>query len=244
MQPPLVPLLSAFAEVGVRAARAPIRLTAGIIAAAERPARGIRGLAADSIVAVSARAIDGVLGLLLDVEVTDRVLARARQSGAAARVAERLLEDGTVEQIAARITQGPELGRMLATALQSDQVQRALTDSLESEAAVRLLERLARSPGSDRLVAAVLASPLPEQLVSRLLESEQLWVLVDEITQSPAVTAAITQQGRGFVEEVADRARERSRTADAWLVDLVRRRRRMTPSAASKPAARPESGPS
>jgi hypothetical protein len=67
--------------------------------------------------------------------------------------------------------------------------------------------------------------------VERLLESEELWVLVDEIARSPAVTQAITQQSLGFADQVAGGVRERSRDADGMLERaarrIVRRRQRM-----------------
>jgi hypothetical protein len=57
---------------------------------------------------------------------------------------------------------------------------------------------------------------LADQAVARLLDSEELWLLVEEIAQSPAVTDAITQQGFGFADQVAGGMRARSRNADAW----------------------------
>lgn len=244
MRSPVGSLLEALGDLAAQAASAPLRLTAAMLAAGARSTRGVRDAAADTVGRLSGQAVDALLRMILQDEMMDLLLQRMQERGVATRIVERLLDDGTLEQIVSRVAEGPELGRMLALALESDQTQKALAESFESEAAARLIERLACSPGGDRLLALVLASPLPEELVGRLLESDQLWVLVDEIAQSPAVTAAITQQGRGFVEEVAGRARDRSRTADAWLADLVRRRRRTTPSDGAKPAALPESGPS
>jgi hypothetical protein len=81
------------------------------------------------------------------------------------------------------------------------------------------------SPATERLVTGVIESRLLDQMVSRLLESEELWLLVEEIARSPAVTEAITHQSLGFADEVADQVRERSVDADAWLERTARRLR-------------------
>ena len=43
--------------------------------------------------------------------------------------------------------------------------------------------------------------------IIRLLESRQLWMLIEEIVESPAVMAAITRQGLGFADQVGARHR-------------------------------------
>ena len=60
-------------------------------------------------------------------------------------------------------------------------------------------------------------------LAQRLGESEALWGLIDEIAQSPAVLAAVSQQGRRFADQVGDEMRTRSRRADDWLERAARR---------------------
>ena len=79
-------------------------------------------------------------------------------------------------------------------------------------------------------------------MVARLLESEEMWVLVDEIAQSPAVTEAVTQQSLGFADEVADDVNKRARRADAIAEHIARRllhrRARVEPPPPS-PAAAP-----
>jgi hypothetical protein len=47
--------------------------------------------------------------------------------------------------------------------------------------------------------------------------------MIDEIAGSPAVTAAISQQGLGFADQVTDEVRTRSRKADDWLERAARR---------------------
>jgi hypothetical protein len=75
----------------------------------------------------------------------------------------------------------------------------------------------------ERTVGQVIESRLFDQLIVRLLESQELWLLVDEIAQSPAVTEAITQQSLGFADEVADEVNVRTRRADAIAERIARR---------------------
>ena len=105
--------------------------------------------------------------------VTDRVLA----SGAIDALVEQVLANGVMQHAANRVLEGPEFERVVSSALDS--------------------------PATERLVARVIESKLLDEAVERLLESEELWLLVDEIADSPAVTDAITQQSMGFADQVA-----------------------------------------
>jgi hypothetical protein len=127
----------------------------------------------------------------------DAVLASRLTGDLAERVVDRLLSEGFVEQATARLLEGPELERMVKAALDS--------------------------PTVERLVGSAVESRLLDEAVARLLESDDLWLLIDEIARSPAVTAAITQQSVGFADQVAGGVRARSRSADAWLEGRARR---------------------
>ena len=76
----------------------------------------------------------------------------------------------------------------------------------------RVTEPLIQSGELERIVATVLDTPAARRLTRQLLESEELWVVVDEIARSPAVTEAIGHQGAGLAEEVAGAVRARSRS--------------------------------
>jgi hypothetical protein len=115
----------------------------------------------------------------------------------ATEVADRLLERMTEERAVARVLEGPELERVVASALDS--------------------------AAMERLVVRVIDSRLLEEAVDRLLKSEELWLIVDEIARSPSVTEAITHQSVGFVDEVADGVRVRSRKADDRIESRIRR---------------------
>jgi hypothetical protein len=86
-----------------------------------------------------------------------------------------------------------------------------------------VVKQVIESDGAKMLVDAFFDSGLFERLVDRLLASDALWHLVDEVADSPAVTAAISQQGLGFADQVGTEVRGRSRRADDWLERVAHR---------------------
>ncbi len=121
----------------------------------------------------------------------------------------------------------------------SGAAQRIAERLLDDGIAEQIADRALAGPAAERVLAAALGGPLVEETVAQLLKSEAIWVLVDEIARSPSVTEAITQQGSGFLEQVTERARDRSRYADnrvQGIADKLRRGRRVS-------AAAPESLP-
>jgi hypothetical protein len=153
--------------------------------------------------------VERLVDPLLSAEVLETVLERADRANVPQRVTERLLADGVIESAVARVLDGPELERVAAAALES--------------------------PAAERLVARVIESRLLDEAVVRLLQSDDLWLLVDEIARSPAVTAAITQQSLGFADQVAGGVRARSRSADVWLESAARRALRRGPAGERPP---------
>jgi hypothetical protein len=109
-----------------------------------------------------------------------------------------------------RVLDGPELERFLLVAINDPRVRIAFQRALESD-------------GASRLVDALFDSGLLDRFLERLLASDSLWHMIDEIAGSPAVTAAISQQGLGFADQVGDEVRERSRKADDWMERTARR---------------------
>jgi hypothetical protein len=107
--------------------------------------------------------------------------------------------------------------------LESRFADEALQRMLESPGMDRLSGRAIESPAAERLVGRVIQSPLLDEAVERLLESEDLWLLVDEVARSPAVTEAIGSQGLGFADQVAEGVRTRSLRADDRLEHAARR---------------------
>lgn len=144
---------------------------------------------------------------------------------------------------------GPPLGfarRRAADALRPpleqarSRAERAALDLLDALLASRLAEeaahRVVTSEVAERAVADAFEGPLVDAVTRRLLESEELWLIVQEVAQSPAVTAAIARQGVSFADEVADEVREQSQQADAWLERAARRMLRRSPAGPPTPA--------
>ena len=109
-----------------------------------------------------------------------------------------------------RVLESDELERVVIVAVNSAHIQEAVRLALESDGAARLVDTL-------------FDSGLIDRLFERLLESPALWHLIDEIASSPAVTAAVSQQGLGFADEIGDQVRSRSRKADDWMERAARR---------------------
>jgi hypothetical protein len=59
--------------------------------------------------------------------------------------------------------------------------------------------------------------------MERLLASDGLWRAIDVIAASPAVRAAISQQGLGFADQVGEVVRRRSRNADDSIERFAQR---------------------
>jgi hypothetical protein len=125
---------------------------------------------------------------------------------------------------AAAVTMKPVTGAAGAAAeagigLQRKAIDRLL-DSGELEqllASPRLqavIEQVLDSDGAQRLVDTFFQSGLFDRLIERLLASDGLWRAIDVIAASPAVRAAISQQGLGFADQVGEVVRRRSRNAD------------------------------
>jgi hypothetical protein len=230
--------------LGARTGTAALRPVNGGYGAARRLERRLRDDGLDRAGDAALALLDAVLASPRADVAVDRILASplaehavaralsgdlvdvfARDAGRYAvleRVADRLLEDGLAEQLVQRFLDSPELERMVTLTLES--------------------------PGMERVIARVLESKLIEETIARLVddtaarmpERQALWVLIDEVAQSAAVTDAITQQGLGMADEVAGDIRDRSRAADAWLERAARRVLRRQERGAGSPPAAPE----
>jgi hypothetical protein len=84
-------------------------------------------------------------------------------------------------------------------------------------------QRVLASDGAKQLVDTFFESGLFDHFMERLGESDALWRLVDVIAQSPAVSAAVSQQGLGFADQVGGEVRRRSRRVDERLEQIAHR---------------------
>ena len=84
--------------------------------------------------------------------------------------------------------------------LESGELERVL-DSVRLQA---IAGQVIRSEGATRLIDTFFDSGLFDRVVDRLLVSDGLWRLIDEVASSPAVMAAVSQQGLGFADQLGD----------------------------------------
>ena len=158
-----------------------------------RPVAGIVGKAAAAGVVVERRAVD----LLLDSPELERTINVA------------------VDSVRVQAS--------LERALQSDNVKRLVDNLFDSGLLDQLVTRMFDTGLFDRVIDQMFDSGLFDRILERLLASDGLWNMIDEIAASDSVTAAISQQGLGFADQVTDQVRDRSRKADDWLERAARR---------------------
>lgn len=185
----------------------------------------------------TARASSGLALRALDA-VTLTAVEAALRSRTAERVVDRLVASPLTERAVSRALAGPLVEAVGREVVHSAVIERLADTALDDEA----LDALLAGPAVERIVAHTIHSRVMDEAVTQLLESEELWILVDEIARSPAVTEAITQQSIGFADQVADGVRVRSRHADTWLEGAARRALRL--KRAGRVPDEPAAGPS
>ena len=148
-----------------------------------------------------ARAAAGDAARWATLSVLDTILA----SPVADEAVDRVLASHWAERTAVQVVDGEQTQRALAAALESPAFERALSEVLTS-----------------RVVEEAIAGII-DRALTQLPQSPALWSLIDEIAASPAVRAAIGQQGVGLAGELAEDVRARSRRADDQLENAARR---------------------
>jgi hypothetical protein len=128
-----------------------------------------------------------------------------------------------LDAMVVRIMDERVIDRVIERAEAAGVAQRVADRILEDGIAEQIAERAFSGPELERILAVAFESALPEEVIAQLLASEAVWILVDEIARSPAVTEAITQQSTGFLDQVVGKARDRSREADATVQRLAER---------------------
>lgn len=129
----------------------------------------------------------------------------------------------------------------LRSSVAQEIADRVLTSQLAEDVRERVIARALDSPDAEPLVSRLIDSHLVEAAMLDLLENEGLWILVEEIARSPAVTQAISQQGLGFADQMAGVVRQRSLTADERMERFARRLARRPPRTDSSGGDEPAS---
>lgn len=176
---------------------------------------------ATRVAGVPLKLVDTVGQLGSDVERLGRDLARSARTTIASE-AERVLF-ALLDAVVTRVMSEQVIDRVFERAEAAGVAQRVADRILEDGIAEQIAERALSGPELERMLAAAFKSALPEELIAQLLASEAVWMLVDEIARSPSVTEAIAHQGTGFLDQVAAKARDRSRSADVRVQRLAER---------------------
>ena len=243
--------------LGARTGTAALRPVTGGLGAARRLERRLRRDGMDRAGDAALAVLDAVLASPRADEAVDRILASPLAEHAVARALSGELVDvfardavryAVLERLATELLAADALDRALDRAAELGVPQHIADRLLEDGLAEQLVQRFLDGPELERMVARVLESRLIEETIARLVddtaarlpERQALWVLVDEVAHSPAVTDAITQQGLGMADEVAGDIRNRSRAADAWLERAARRVLRRQERGGGSPPATPE----
>lgn len=168
------------------------------------------------------------LDVLLEWRYTDEAVRRVLASPVADRAISHVLSGPLVDAVARDVARYAVLERVMnelaaGDALDGPELEGVVAAALESAGLERLVTGIVESAAMERLVSQVIESRLLDTAIERLLESEELWVLVDEIARSPAVTEAIAQQSAGFADQVAGQVRLGSQRADARMERVARR---------------------
>jgi hypothetical protein len=150
--------------------------------------------------------------------------------GRAAVSALRPLTDATV-----RI--GLSLDRhVVGRGLESSEPEGILTAELNDVRVQETLQRALASNGARQLIDSFFDSGLFDHFIERLAATDAFWRLVDEITQSPSVRAALSRQGLGFADQIGGTLRDRSHNADHRFERSAGRRTHRPPNGAPSDA--------
>lgn len=153
------------------------------------------------------------------------IMGRAAAAGVVVerRAVDRLLESSELERTLNATVDSLRVQASLERALQSDNVKRLVDRLFDSGLLDQVIARMFDSGLLDRVIDRMFESGAIDRLLERLLADDALWQMIDEIAASPSVTAAISQQGLGFADQVGYEVRARSRKADDWVERAARR---------------------
>jgi hypothetical protein len=117
----------------------------------------------------------------------------------------------------------------LTSPLAQEAGERIMSSPLAVDVLEPLVQRAINSPEAERLIRELIDSRVTSALLHELPDNDELWALVDQIAQSPAVTEAISRQSLSFADQMAGVVRSRSRDADDRVERLARRLARRRP---------------
>jgi hypothetical protein len=102
-----------------------------------------------------------------------------------------------------------------AVATGTDALRQLVTGVLNHPATEKLLDEALADPALERLATRVLDSPLADRLTQRMLDSDEMQLVLEYITRSPELRAALSRQTAGLADDAAAGVRSRTAAADA-----------------------------
>jgi hypothetical protein len=113
--------------------------------------------------------------------------------------------------------------------LSSGAFDRIITVVINHPATEAMVVNVVDEPALERLVSRVMESRLVDGITAQLLASDEMQLILDYITRSPELRAALTRQTAGMAEDVALGVRSRTYDADATAERFARRLLRRRP---------------
>jgi hypothetical protein len=151
-------------------------------------------------------------------ELVERTGERARVDGGRElkRLGDQLTESGLPDEIIDRL-------------LSSGAFDRIVTVVINHPATEALVVNVVDEPALERLVSRVMESRLVDGITAQLLASDEMQLILDYVTRSPELRAALAHQTAGMAEDVAVGIRARTYNADVTAERLARRLLRRRP---------------
>jgi hypothetical protein len=211
----------------------------GAVAAGERRSRAIASAGA-RVAGVAMAPAGAVWRSPLGAPVRNRVTAASgalERSGRelVARTTEQARVSGTNEfkRLSDQLTESGLTDEIVDRLLSSGAFDRIITVVINHPATEALVVNVVDEPALERLVSRVMESRLVDGITAQLLASDEMQLILDYVTRSPELRAALAHQTAGMAEDVAIGVRARTYNADVAAERFARRllRRRPKPEA-------------
>ena len=136
--------------------------------------------------------------------------ARGTSSRELSRLGDELADSGVLDEIIDRL-------------MSSGAFDRIITVVINHPATEAMVVNVVDEPALERLVSRVMESRLVDGITAQLLASDEMQLILDYITRSPELRAALAHQTAGMAEDVAIGVRSRTYNADATAERFARR---------------------
>lgn len=209
----------------------------GAVAAGERRSRAI-GSAGAKVAGVALKPAGVWWRSPLGAPVRNRVAAASdalERNGRelVARTSDQARDTGTREfkRLGDQLTESGLPDEIIDRLLSSGAFDRIITVVINHPATEALVVNVVDEPALERLVSRVMESRLVDGITAQLLASDEMQLILDYVTRSPELRAALAHQTAGMAEDVAVGIRARTYNADATAERFARRLLKRRPKA-------------